>query len=135
MAEEKVGRRDYVKYAGGAVVGAAVVAVGWGAYESTRKPVTVGPPTTVTVTKTEVVTGTVPITTPTKKWDWVEAAKPYKGTTIHLIAETTPTPVWTAKTFAPEFEALTGIKVEAENVSYDEMFRKEITDCEEKSGI
>lgn len=47
-------------------------------------------------------------------WSWEEASKPYSGVTINVITVPHPTQVEPAKPYIPEFEKMTGIKVNIE---------------------
>jgi len=66
---------------------------------------------------------------------WKAAAAPYQGVTLHGISESTPPSNFAADVLAPQFEALTGIKVELEPTSWDQMYDKAIKDMEAGSGI
>ncbi len=55
---------------------------------------------------------------------WAAAAEPYKGTTITGISESTPPSRYAAEVLGPAFTALTGIKVNFEVTSWDEMYNK-----------
>ncbi|MEI6157777.1 MAG: extracellular solute-binding protein, partial [Atribacterota bacterium] len=65
---------------------------------------------------------------------WTKAGEPYKGVTIKGITESTP-PARAIKQIAPIFEKLTGIKVEFELTSWDEMYNKSIQDIQSNAGI
>jgi len=66
---------------------------------------------------------------------WTTAAAPYAGVTLHGISESTPPSRYAAEVLAPQFEELTGIKVELEPTSWDQMYDKAIKDMEAGSGI
>jgi multiple sugar transport system substrate-binding protein len=66
---------------------------------------------------------------------WTKAAEPYKGVTIRGVSESTPPSRAVADIAAKDFEALTGIKVELEVTSWDEMYTKAIDDIQAGSGI
>lgn len=66
---------------------------------------------------------------------WVKAAAPYQGVTLNAISESTPPSRYAAEVLAPAFEALTGIKVNFEVTSWDEMYNKPIKDMEAGTGI
>ncbi len=66
---------------------------------------------------------------------WAEAAKPYAGVTIRGISESTPPSRYAAEVLAPAFEKETGIKVEFEVTSWDQMYDKPIKDMEANTGI
>jgi multiple sugar transport system substrate-binding protein len=68
--------------------------------------------------------------------DWFrQAAAPYAGVTIKGVSESTPPSNYAAEVLAPQFEALTGIKVEFETTSWDLMYDKAIKDMQAGSGI
>jgi len=138
---KKVGRRSFLNYAI-AVVATGVI-VGAATYFAVPKgEVTVtAPGTTITTTKTVTVTGT-PTTSPTTTTglksfeEWLkEASKPYKGTTIRVITESSPSSVWYTGGALSRFKELTGIDVVMELQSWDEMYRKSIMDMEQKTGV
>lgn len=66
---------------------------------------------------------------------WTEAAKPYQGVTIRGVSESTPPSRYVSETLAPQFEELTGIEVEFEVTSWDQMYDKAIKDMEADTGI
>ncbi len=66
---------------------------------------------------------------------WAKAAAPYKGVTIHGVTESTPPSSYAAKELAQAFEKKTGIKVQLELTSWDQMYDKAIKDMEAKTGI
>ena len=66
---------------------------------------------------------------------WKKAAEPYKGTTIRGVTESSPPSMFIREVLAPEFEALTGIRVDIETTSWDQMYDKGIKDMEAGSGI
>jgi multiple sugar transport system substrate-binding protein len=57
---------------------------------------------------------------------WKKVAEPYKGTVLHGVTESTPPSKYIIEKAIPEFEQLTGIKVEIEATSWDEMYNKEV---------
>nr|WP_238930543.1 extracellular solute-binding protein [Vibrio sp. S9_S30] len=69
-----------------------------------------------------------------KAW-WKEAAKPYQGVTIRGVTESSPPSLYIREVLAPEFEELTGIRVDVETTSWDQMFDKAIKDMEAGTGI
>ncbi|MGQ9627262.1 MAG: extracellular solute-binding protein [Anaerolineae bacterium] len=69
-----------------------------------------------------------------EEW-FAAAAEPYKGVTIRGISESTPPSKFMQEVLAPAFEKTTGIKVEFEVTSWDEMYDKEIKDMEAGTGI
>ncbi len=66
---------------------------------------------------------------------WKKAAEPYKGMTIRGVSESTPASKAVADIAAKEFEEVTGIKVEFEPTSWDQMYTKAINDIQAGSGI
>jgi multiple sugar transport system substrate-binding protein len=99
---------------------------------------TVTAPTTITSTITKTVSVATPVTE-TKKVaieEWLkDVTRPFKGTTIRIIAESTPPSGWINSVLVPRFEELTGIKVEMERLGWDDVLKKELLDIEGKSGI
>lgn len=66
---------------------------------------------------------------------WAEAAKPYQGVVLHGVTESTPPSNYIKDVLAPDFEKKTGIKVEIETTSWDQMYDKAIKDMEAGTGI
>ncbi len=66
---------------------------------------------------------------------WAEAGKAYQGVVLHGVTESTPPSNYIKDVLAPEFEAKTGIKVEIETTSWDQMYDKAIKDMEAGTGI
>jgi multiple sugar transport system substrate-binding protein len=66
---------------------------------------------------------------------WAEAAAPYAGVTISGVSESTPPSRYVQEVLAPMFTAETGINVEFEITSWDEMYNKAIRDMEANTGI
>ena len=66
---------------------------------------------------------------------WAEAAAPYAGTTIRGVSESTPPSNYVADVLAPLFTEYTGINVEFETTSWDQMYSKAINDMEANTGI
>lgn len=66
---------------------------------------------------------------------WAEAAKPYKGVTLRGVTESSPPSLYIREVLAPHFEKLTGIRVDIETTSWDQMFDKAIKDMEAGTGI
>ena len=66
---------------------------------------------------------------------WKAAAAPYQGVTIRGVTESSPPSLYIREVLAPEFEALTGIRVDVETTSWDQMFDKAIKDMEASTGI
>ncbi len=55
--------------------------------------------------------------------------------TLHGVTESTPPSNYIRNVLAPEFEKKTGIKVDIETASWDQMYDKAIKDMEAKTGI
>ena len=66
---------------------------------------------------------------------WSDAAKPYQGVTIRGVSESTPPSNYVKDVLAPEFTKATGINVEFEATSWDQMYDKAIKDMEANTGI
>ncbi|MFT3974544.1 MAG: extracellular solute-binding protein [Amaricoccus sp.] len=66
---------------------------------------------------------------------WSEAGAPFKGVTLHGVTENAPPSTYIRDVLAPEFEKKTGIKVEIETTSWDQMYDKAIKDMEAQTGI
>ncbi|MCB0153765.1 MAG: extracellular solute-binding protein [Anaerolineae bacterium] len=68
--------------------------------------------------------------------DWfAQAAQPYAGVTIRGISESTPPSNYSQEVLAAAFEKETGINVEFETTSWDQMYAKPIQDMEANTGI
>lgn len=66
---------------------------------------------------------------------WADAAKGLEGTTIRGISESTPPSNYVKDVLGPAFTKATGINVEFEATSWDQMYDKAIKDMEAKTGI
>ncbi len=66
---------------------------------------------------------------------WSDAGAAYKGTTIHGVSESTPPSNYVRDVLAPAFTEATGINVEFEATSWDQMYDKAIKDMEANTGI
>ncbi|NDW04108.1 extracellular solute-binding protein [Jiella pacifica] len=66
---------------------------------------------------------------------WQEAGKKFDGATLRGVTESTPASNYVADVLAPKFEELTGIDVQIETTSWDQMYDKAIKDMEAKTGI
>jgi multiple sugar transport system substrate-binding protein len=66
---------------------------------------------------------------------WANAAKPYAGAVVRGVSESTPPSKYVRDVLAPAFENETGIKVEFEVTSWDQMYDKAIKDMEAATGI
>ena len=72
---------------------------------------------------------------PAKADFWSDAGAKYDGVTLHGVTESTPPSNYIKDVLAPAFEKATGIKVEIETTSWDQMYDKAIKDMEAKTGI
>ena len=61
---------------------------------------------------------------------WKKAAEPYQGVTLQGVTESSPPSLYIREVLAPQFEELTGIKVNLETTSWDQMYDKAIKDME-----
>ena len=66
---------------------------------------------------------------------WSDAGAKLQGVTIRGVSESTPPSNYVRDVLAPQFTEKTGIKVEFETTSWDQMFDKAIKDMEANSGI
>ncbi len=66
---------------------------------------------------------------------WSDAGAKYPGVVLHGVTESTPPSNFIKDVLAPEFEKKTGIKVEIETTSWDQMYDKAIKDMEAGTGI
>ena len=66
---------------------------------------------------------------------WADAGAPYKGVTINGVSESTPPSNYVRDVLAPAFTKATGIKVQFETTSWDQMYDKAIKDMEANTGI
>ena len=66
---------------------------------------------------------------------WAEAGAPYAGVTIRGVSESTPPSNYVREVLAPRFTELTGINVELETTSWDQMYDKAIRDMEAGTGL
>ena len=66
---------------------------------------------------------------------WSDAGAKFEGVTLHGVTESTPPSNYIKDVLAPEFEEKTGIKVEIETTSWDQMYDKAIKDMEAGTGI
>lgn len=81
----------------------------------------------------------VPMATPAyaetpEEW-FAAAAKPYQGITIKGVSERTASSQYLLDVLGPGFEKATGIKMELELTSWDEMYEKEIKDMQTAAGV
>jgi multiple sugar transport system substrate-binding protein len=75
------------------------------------------------------------LTAPGRADFWSDAGAPLKGTVIRGVTESTPPSNYIRDVLAPQFEQATGIKVELETTSWDQMYDKAIKDMEANTGI
>ena len=66
---------------------------------------------------------------------WADAGAPYKGVTIRGVSESTPPSNYVKDVLGPAFSKATGINVEFEATSWDQMYDKAIKDMEANTGI
>jgi len=66
---------------------------------------------------------------------WSDAGTKYQGVTLHGVTESTPPSNYIKDVLAPEFTKKTGINVEIETTSWDQMYDKAIKDMEAQTGI
>ena len=66
---------------------------------------------------------------------WSDAGAKFKGATLHGVTESTPASNYVKDVLAPQFEKATGIHVELETTSWDQMYDKGIKDMEAGTGI
>ena len=66
---------------------------------------------------------------------WQNAGKKFEGVTHRGVTESTPPSNFISEKLAPKFKELTGITVDVETTSWDQMYDKAIKDMEAKTGI
>ena len=66
---------------------------------------------------------------------WQNAGKQFEGVTVRGVTESTPPSNFISDVLAPKFEELTGIRVDVETTSWDQMYDKAIKDMEAGTGI
>lgn len=66
---------------------------------------------------------------------WSEQGAKHQGVVLRGVTESTPPSNYIKDVLAPQFEAATGIKVEIETTSWDQMYDKAIKDMEAGTGI
>jgi multiple sugar transport system substrate-binding protein len=66
---------------------------------------------------------------------WSDAGAKFEGVTLHGVTESTPPSNYVRDVLAPAFEEKTGIDVEIETTSWDQMYDKAIKDMEAGTGI
>jgi len=66
---------------------------------------------------------------------WSDAGAKLQGVTLHGVTESTPPSNYVKNVLAPQFTEKTGISVEIETTSWDQMYDKAIKDMEAGTGI
>ena len=66
---------------------------------------------------------------------WRQAGAQFDGVTLRGVTESTPPSNFISDVLAPRFEELTGIRVDVETTSWDQMYDKAIKDMEAGTGI
>ena len=66
---------------------------------------------------------------------WAEAGAQFAGVNLRGVTESTPPSNFIGDVLAPKFEELTGIRVDVETTSWDQMYDKAIKDMEAGTGI
>lgn len=66
---------------------------------------------------------------------WQEAGTAYEGVTLRGVSESTPASNYVRDVLAPQFTELTGINVDLETTSWDQMYDKAIRDMESGTGL
>jgi multiple sugar transport system substrate-binding protein len=66
---------------------------------------------------------------------WSDAGAKHTGVTLRGVTESTPPSNYIKDVLAPQFQEKTGIKVEIETTSWDQMYDKAIKDMEARTGI
>ena len=66
---------------------------------------------------------------------WRQAGTQFDGVTLRGVTESTPPSNFISDVLAPRFEELTGIRVDVETTSWDQMYDKAIKDMEAGTGI
>jgi len=66
---------------------------------------------------------------------WSDAGAKYAGVTLHGVTESSPPSMYIKDVLAPAFEKATGIKVDIETTSWDQMYDKAIKDMEAGTGL
>ncbi len=72
---------------------------------------------------------------PVKADFWSDAGAKLEGVTIRGISESSPPSQYVRDVLAPQFTAATGVPVEFEATSWDQMYDKAIKDMEAKTGL
>lgn len=66
---------------------------------------------------------------------WSDQGAKYPGVVLHGVTESSPPSMYIKDVLAPAFEKATGIKVEIETTSWDQMYDKAIKDMEAGTGL
>ncbi len=66
---------------------------------------------------------------------WKQAGSKFDDVTLRGVTESTPPSNFISDVLAPKFEELTGIRVDVETTSWDQMYDKAIKDMEAGTGI
>ena len=74
------------------------------------------------------------ITIENPEW-WAEAGAKFEGVQLRGVTESTPPSNFIGDVLGPIFEELTGIRVDVETTSWDQMYDKAIKDMEAGTGI
>ena len=84
------------------------------------------------MSKVSAIALTIGVVTASPAWAdfWSDAGAKFKGVTLHGVTESTPPSNYIKDVLAPDFEKKTGIKVELETTSWDQMYDKAIKDME-----
>jgi len=135
LSEEKKvddSKRQFLKYGGAAVAVVGAAAVGYLAGQGSA-PAPMSTTATETVTMGATASGTASQVEGIDDF-MTRVSGPYKGQTVRLISESTASGQWLSANIAPKFEQLTGIKVEAELLGWDDVMRKALLDAQQKGG-
>jgi maltose-binding protein MalE len=130
-SKEEVDRRKFLKYAGAAIVGAAVGGVGVAAYNASQAMPTQTVTQTVTpppVTVTQTATATATASTPSLVGWSPRPDKPYAGTTLNVAAYQGWICYAGALKKIPDFEAATGINVNLIELPNPDILSKPLLD-------
>jgi multiple sugar transport system substrate-binding protein len=142
LTEKQVSRRDWIKYVGGAVVGAAVAGGAYALYQSGQAPA--GPPAPATVTQTAApvtvtATGGPATTTAAPAMsltDWLkEMGKKFSGTKLTMTSEATPPSRAFSSIAETEFTPFTGITVAWELTPLEHVLEKVTMDAATCTGM
>jgi multiple sugar transport system substrate-binding protein len=79
--------------------------------------------------------GLVMVATMVRADFWSDTGANFKGVTLHGVTEATPPSNYLSRVLTKDFERKTGIKVEIETTSWDQMYDKAIRDMQAGTGI